>query len=169
VKKASKNEDRPPSGDFPTTSPWVWDERRGQAAILLASGYTWQATADEVGVDKRSITNWMQNVEFSAEVDRLSLMVDVSSRAERLRIAMRAIRQKVREDGVETDKDVLDWLKFAQSETDGVKLDLSKLAALGEVNASLADRGPIRTTKDRAAETEPRDQRGTESGGPGVE
>ncbi|HEX2881592.1 MAG TPA: hypothetical protein VHO25_18815 [Polyangiaceae bacterium] len=169
MKKVKENGVASRGEGFPEISLWVWNEQRGQAAIKLASGYTWQSTADEVGVDKRTITNWMQNVEFSAEVDRLSLMVDVASRAERLRIAMRAIRQRVREDEVDTDKDVLDWLKFAQSETDGVKLDLSKLAALGEVDAPLADRGSVRATKGRPAETEPRDQGSAEGGRSGME
>jgi len=48
---------------------------------------------------------------------------------------MRAVRQKVRADGtVETDKDVLDWLKFAQSETTGIKLGFSK-GELAEMDA----------------------------------
>ena len=42
-------------------------------------------------------------------------------------MAMRVVRPKVRADGtLETDKDVLDWLKFAQSETTGIKLGFSK-------------------------------------------
>jgi len=36
---------------------------------------------------------------------------------------------------------VLDWLKFAQGETDGIKLDISKLAAVAENAASMADSG----------------------------
>jgi hypothetical protein len=37
------------------------------------------------------------------------------------------VRQKVREDGtVETDKDVLDWLKYVQSETTGIRLGFSR-------------------------------------------
>ena len=61
-------------------------------------------------------------------------MVGVASRAERLRLAMRVVKQKVRKETGEivTDRDILDWLKFAQSETDGVKLDLSKLAELAQ-------------------------------------
>ena len=73
-------------------------------------------------------------MEFSAEVDRLSLMVDIAGRAERLRIAMRLVRAK----GYQSDRDLLDWLKYAQSETDGVKLDLTKLAALVADEAPLA-------------------------------
>lgn len=54
-------------------------------------------------------------------------MIDIASRAERLRIAMRAVRQRVRDDGtIETDRDVLDWLKYAQGETTGIKLGFSK-------------------------------------------
>jgi hypothetical protein len=30
---------------------------------------------------------------------------------------------------IDTTRDVLDWLKYAQSETDGVKLDLASLLA----------------------------------------
>jgi hypothetical protein len=42
---------------------------------------------------------------------------------------MRVVKQKVRAETGEiiTDKDILDWIKYVQSETDGVKLDLSKL------------------------------------------
>ena len=44
---------------------------------------------------------------------------------------MRVVRQKVRADGaLETEKDLLDWLRYAQSETTGIKLGFSK----GEVD-----------------------------------
>ena len=55
-------------------------------------------------------------------------MIDISSRAERLRIAMRVVRQRVQaDDTVNSYKDVLDWLKYAQSETTGIKLGLSTM------------------------------------------
>lgn len=54
-------------------------------------------------------------------------MVGIAARAERLRVAMRVVRQKVKDENVETDRDLLDWLRFAQRETQGVKLDLAKL------------------------------------------
>ena len=70
---------------------------------------------------------------------------------------MRAVRQKVRPDGsVETDKDVLDWLKYAQSETTGIRLEFShgevadmnakidaawRESVAAEVNRRLAERG----------------------------
>lgn len=66
-------------------------------------------------------------------------MIGIASRAERLRIAQRVARQKVNDEGlVSTEKDLLDWLKFAQSETDGIKLDLAKLAAVSADETSLA-------------------------------
>lgn len=136
--------------DFPEIAPFEWDQKRSDAAVLLASGNTHQSVADQVKVSKRTITNWLQHVEFSAEVDRLSLMVGIASRAERLRIAMRVVRQSVREETIVTEKDLLDWLKFAQSETDGIKLDLTKLSALGETDASVAVSGSHRESQSEA-------------------
>lgn len=105
-----------------------WTPKREQAALLLAQGYTQATVAKEVDVNPSTITRWLGEVDFQAEVDRLTLMVDISQRAERLRIAMRAVRQKTKGDFVLTEKDILDWLKFAQSETDGAKLDLTTLS-----------------------------------------
>ena len=114
-----------------------WSSKRQKAALALAEGQSQQAVADTIGVCRKTICNWLCVTEFAAEVDRLSTIIDVSSRAERLRIAMRVVRQKVRADGtVETDKDVLDWLKFAQSETTGIKLGFSK-SEVEEIDATI--------------------------------
>jgi hypothetical protein len=43
------------------------------------------------------------------------------------------------------NKDLLDWLKFAQSETDGVKLNLTQLDAEIEQELALV-RGGVATT-----------------------
>src|ERR1051325_8848352 len=114
-----------------TLNQQLWTPKRSEAAALLAAGHSYREVAAKVGASLKSIYNWMQDPEFAAEVDRLTMMVGISSRAERLRLAMKVISQKVSEETgrVLTDKDILDWLKFAQSETDGVKLDLSKLAS----------------------------------------
>ena len=104
-----------------------WSSKRYKAALALAEGQSQQAVAEVVGVCRKTICNWLCVTAFVAEVDRLSCMIDISSRAERLRMAMRVVRQKVRADGtLETDKDLLDWLKYAQSETTGIKLGFSK-------------------------------------------
>jgi predicted transcriptional regulator len=125
------------------TSGFVWSPAREAAAFALAEGKTQREAAAEAEVTDRTIRLWLREPEFAAEVDRLSLMVGVASRAERLRLAQRVIRQKTTEDGkLESRADVLDWLKFAQSETDGIKLDLAKLAtALGADAPPLADTG----------------------------
>jgi len=64
-------------------------------------------------------------------------MIGIANRAERLRIANRVIQQKVNET-VQTDRDVLDWLKFAQSETDGNTEQI--VAAFAELLGQLTDR-----------------------------
>lgn len=114
-----------------------WSRKRQKAALALAEGQSQQAVADAIRVCRKTICNWLCVTEFAAEVDRLSCMIDISSRAERLRIAMRVVRQKVRADGtIETDRDVLDWLKYAQSETTGIKLGFSK-GEVAEMDAQI--------------------------------
>ena len=108
-------------------SQFKWTRNRECAALALAQGDTIAEAAEKSGVTSRTINRWKNNIEFMAEVDRLSHMVSVASRAERLRIAMRVVRQRMKGEQIETDKDVLDWLKYAQSETDGAKLDLTAL------------------------------------------
>jgi len=124
-----------------------WTRRRETAALALAEGCTEKEAAERSGAGYRTVQRWHANPEFSAEVDRLSLMVGVASRAARLRIVQKVVHQKVREERVATEKDVLDWLKFAQSETDGAKLDLA--AIFEAMEAATADRGqPAATPAD---------------------
>ena len=133
------------------TANFQWSENRNQAAILLAEGKTQRAVAKAVGITEKTLYNWLQHPEFAAEVDRLTLMTGIAARAERLRIAKRLVEQRVR-DGrfIKSDKDLLDWLKFAQSETDGIKLDLTSLVA---AQASLAGGGSDRIP-EHAGDTE---------------
>lgn len=122
-------------------SKFKWNAERSKAAIMVAEGLTQKEVAKNLGVSPKTIYRWAADSEFSAEVDRLSLMVGVASRAERLRIIQKVVRQKVADDAIQTDKDLLDWLKFAQGETDGVKLDLAALsAAFGIDETPLADK-----------------------------
>lgn len=109
----------------------LWDKTRTKAASLLALGYPKIKVADEVGVHRNTIAAWAEDPEFAEEVDRLSMMTGAANRAERLRVAMRFIRSRMDEDGIpQSEKDVLEWLKFAQSETHGARLDFGKLAEL---------------------------------------
>lgn len=116
-----------------------WTEKAHKAALALAEGATREAAAKEAAIGERTLYRWLDDPEFSAEVDRLTLMTGIASRAERLRIAKRVVKQRVRFDGyMFSEKDLLDWLKFAQGETDGIKLDLT---ALLEAATSVADSG----------------------------
>lgn len=125
--------------DVPNEFRFRWDERRARAAILLAEGRTQKEVAEELEITDRAVRKWLVEPEFAAEVDRLSLMLGIASRAERLRVTNRVIRQFVKEAGITTQKDLLEWLKYAQSETDGVKLDLGRIAAaFGADEASMA-------------------------------
>jgi hypothetical protein len=113
--------------NVPRESRFKWDKQKQDAAILLAQGYLIKETAAAVGKSTKTIDRWKQDDNFSAEIDRLSLMMGIASRAERLRIAKRVVRQKTQGELILTDKDLLDWMKYAQSETDGVKLDLTSI------------------------------------------
>jgi len=120
-------------------SHFHWTPHRERVALDLASGMTIEEVAERNGISRRTVQRWKRHPEFEAEVNRLSLMVGIASRAERLRIAMRVIRKL----GEETDKDLLDWLKYAQSETDGIKLDLTALLeAMGPLAPGGQDRIP---------------------------
>ena len=108
------------------TSAFLWNKKRENAALTLARGGTQKEAAEKAGVTDRTIRNWLDCVEFSIEVDRLTFMIGVASRAERLRIANRVIEARTENSHYPMTKaDLLDWLKFAQSETDGVKLDFA--------------------------------------------
>ncbi len=118
-------------------SPFKWNDKRSQAAVMLADGYTIDEVAEAIGVNSRSVDRWKADIEFSQEVDRLGLMVGIANKAERLKIARRMIRNLAKKQ-VPTRKDLLEWLKYAQGETDGIKLDLTPLF---ENVASLASGG----------------------------
>lgn len=122
-------------------SAFRWSESATAAALSLANGETQKEAADKAEVSERTVRRWLQLPEFAEEVDRLTLMTDIASKAERLRIAKRMVRQ-IR---FWTQKDLLDWLKYAQSETDGIKLDLTQLlSAVTEDDPSVARSGPKR-------------------------
>lgn len=129
------------SDDGTKAAQFEWNETRSKAALGLAEGKTQQQVADECAIGRRTVVRWLEHPDFAAEVDRLSVMTHIASSAERLRIAKRVVRQIVKdEQKIKTDKDLLDWLKFAQSETDGISAGLAKLAAaLGADEASVAD------------------------------
>ena len=106
-------------------SVFKWTEKTNQAALSLAAGATVAEAADKAGVTDRTVYRWQLEPQFSEEVDRLTFLTGIANKAERLRMAKRVIVKL----GINTNKDLLEWLKFAQSETDGIKLDLAGLFA----------------------------------------
>jgi hypothetical protein len=110
--------------------PFKWTETRTLAAIALADGQTQRAVAEALDINEKTVSRWMQHPDFSAEVDKLTFMVGLGSRAARVRLVKRIIAQRVKDDeDVQSDKDILDWLKYLQSETQGVRLDLAAFLA----------------------------------------
>ena len=100
-----------------------WTSKAKKAALAVADGMTRKEAAQEAGASERTIYVWLKMPAFTEEVDRLTLMLGIAAKAERIRM----IKQTVRKIGNNTNKDLLDWLKYAQSETDGIKLDLTRL------------------------------------------
>ncbi len=131
------------TNEITKTAQFTWNDNRSKAALGLAEGKTRQQVAEECEVSRRTIQTWLEHPEFSAEVDRLSLMTGIAGRAERLRIAKRVVRQMIKDDQkIKTTRDVLDWLKYAQGETDGIKLGIAEdVAAILQNAASVAGEG----------------------------
>jgi len=100
-----------------------WSKKSETAAISLANGDTREQAAIAAGVGAATVYRWLQVPEFAEEVDRLTFLTGIAHKAERLRMAKRVIARL----DIRTEKDLLDWLKYAQSETDGIKLDFTEL------------------------------------------
>lgn len=119
-------------------SAFGWGEKQTSAAIALANGDTQLEAADKAGVSERTIRRWLLLPEFAEEVDRLTFLTGIAHKAERLRVAKRVIKAL----DEKTERDLLDWLKYAQSETDGIKLDFAELyAAIHANDNKVADSG----------------------------
>lgn len=135
------------SKNFPSVSPptpFKWTPEKYNAVMWLADGYTWQETANEVGVDKRTICNWMQNPEFSAELDEFTVMFTLASKAERVRVMKRIIRQKINEDGTyQTKADLIDWMKLLKDEIGSLSLGLAEKPANYPTVETLAPTPPV--------------------------
>jgi hypothetical protein len=124
-------------------SDFKWTKKKSIAAEQLAQGYTTEEAAATAGVCARQVYRWKTDINFNVEVDRLSLMLDIAGRAYRLRLAMKRVREL--EKNREKPESILDYLKYAQSETDGVKLDIAGLlAALSDNAAPVAGGGSAR-------------------------
>ena len=72
----------------------------------------------------------------------MTFMIDVATRAGRLRIANKVVQGRIENTQYPQSRaDLLDWLKFIQGETDGINLNL---ASLLEAATQVAFEGPAR-------------------------
>lgn len=132
----------------PHKTLFTWTTQRTKAALSLAEGHTIIEAAADAGVSEKSIDRWKKDAAFRSEVDRLVLMTGIAIKAERIRIVKRVTRQLVTDKLVTTERDLLEWLKYAQSETDGIKLDLTPL-----LTALAGDVGPLADSRPAGTET----------------
>ena len=114
--------------------PFIWNQERNKACVLLGMGYTMQETADHEDVSKsiRTIARWKKHPEFAEALDKCSLMYGLASSAERLRLISRAARQFVREDDSidTTGNTFLDFIKQARIEKEGTEVKLNIVSEL---------------------------------------
>ena len=104
-----------------------WTKNRSMLAEAIADGRTIREAAKIVGIPERTAYRWNSYPEFIEEVDRLTLMLGIASKAERIRITKRVVREKMRGEIIMTKKDILEWLEFAAKETDEIRLNLADL------------------------------------------
>jgi transposase-like protein len=125
----------------------VWSEQQSHAAVMLAEGYAKSEVAREVDVHPSTITRWTQNEDFAEEVDRLSLIYGLASRAERMRQIKRAAREFERDGKLDVSGfTYLDLLKEARIQTEGVRLDILSILTANheeEPAAIVAEARPV--------------------------
>lgn len=120
-----------------------WTNEKVEAAEMLAEGHLIKEVAAKVNRDVHTIYNWRQESAFEEEVNRLTMMRGLAIRAERARVAKRAIRKMVDDEtgDIKTNKDPLDWMKYLQSETNGAIFSIPDLAAFIANPAPVAGSG----------------------------
>lgn len=91
---------------------FVWTGKRKKAALLISVGTKdYEDIANEVGVHRKTFWEWRQHPIFQAEVSRLILANEKATREGLLRIAYKAIEEKI-ESMADDRSTVLDWAKF---------------------------------------------------------
>ena len=91
---------------------FIWTPQRKKAALLISEGTkNYEEIAFEVGVEDRTLRRWRQSEVFLEEVSRLTLANEKATREGLLRLAYKAIEEKIGR--VADDRStVLEWSKF---------------------------------------------------------
>lgn len=121
-----------------------WSGLASEIVVHLAAGLSDTETAKLLDTNRMAIWRLRQIPEFMEELDRLTMMTGAAQRAERMRTVKRIIARLERQ-ALESNKigdTLLDYLKFAQSETDGatLNLDLNKFFAAISADGSAVAR-----------------------------
>jgi transposase len=145
------------NNDFSIVSVANWDSQWDEAVKMLAMGHSIKEAAEAVGVTERTIYNWKNKPQFEAEMDRLSLIYGLASKAERTRMLMRMARQKIKDDGtIELDDtSMMDILKEMRMQIEGTRIDITQLySALSDEARSVARSGQVGNDAIDAAESD---------------
>lgn len=91
---------------------FVWTGPRKKAALLISEGTkNYEEIAGEVGVHRKTFWEWRQHPIFQAEVSRLTLANEKATKEGLLRLAYKAIEEKM--GNIADDRStVLEWSKF---------------------------------------------------------
>lgn len=134
--------------------PFKWTKEAELAVSALAEGLTIKEAAELSGVSDRTINRWKQREDFTTRLQKLVLETGVAIRAERMMIIKQQIRKALKKRSP-SKKDLLDWLKQAQAETDGSKLNLDVTKPVELVHIYVPDNGrnpqPKENDGDKAA------------------
>ena len=102
-------------------APFNWSPMKEMAAVLLSQGFPRREVSERVQCGEGTIYRWLNHPEFSAEVDALTFVTGIATKAARVRLAKQMVRQRTVEDEegnsfIASKKDVLEWLKFIKDE-----------------------------------------------------
>jgi transposase-like protein len=91
---------------------FVWTGPRKKAALFISEGTkNYEEIAGEVGVHRKTFWEWRQHPIFQAEVSRLTLANEKATKEGLLRLAYKAIEEKM--GNIADDRStVLEWSKF---------------------------------------------------------
>ena len=91
-------------------------QNQEKAIISLGGGDKPEKAADIAGVSERTIYRWLENPEFKAMVDEITVKSELATVGGRLRVAYRVAQGRMLNSIPKSDKDLLDWLKYIQTE-----------------------------------------------------
>lgn len=141
---------------------FTWSDMKSKVAVELAKGLSPAEIIrenEDITVSESTIYNWKQIPAFAMEVDKLTFMYGYGSKAERMRLINKAIRQYIRDDMIDTGRtELIDWMREARMNVDGVRLDIAHmLAAVNDETGLVAGNGSEGSGQDITEETTPSD------------